>query len=86
VLSYPAEYGLPPDGTGIQLLEQIAALTDGRIFTLNQLLPLNVITPLDAEETRLAEPIEFWPWLLLGALALWPVEIAWRRWKRLRIQ
>lgn len=30
--------------------------------------------------------IELWPWPLLAALILWPIEIAWRRWGRLRIQ
>ncbi len=34
----------------------------------------------------LKAPIELWPWLLLAALILWPLEIAWRRWGRLRIQ
>jgi hypothetical protein len=30
--------------------------------------------------------LELWFWLLLVALILWPLEIAWRRWGRLRIQ
>lgn len=36
--------------------------------------------------SNLKDPIELWPWLLLAALILWPFEIAWRRWGRLRIQ
>jgi hypothetical protein len=36
--------------------------------------------------TQAKSPIELWPWLLLAALILWPFEIAWRRWGRLRIQ
>jgi hypothetical protein len=39
-----------------------------------------------AEGTQAKSKIELWPWLLLAALILWPVEIAWRRWGRLRIQ
>ena len=29
---------------------------------------------------------DLWPWLMIVALLLWPLEIGWRRWGRLRIQ
>jgi uncharacterized membrane protein len=44
------------------------------------------IENLQSPISNLQSPIELWPWLLLAALILWPVEIAWRRWGRLRIQ
>jgi uncharacterized membrane protein len=86
VLSYPAEYGLPPAGSGAPLLEQIAALTGGRTFTLGQVAALNGPPIAPVENQLSAEPIELWPWFLVAALVLWPVEIALRRWGRLRIQ
>lgn len=84
VVPYPAEYGLPEDGHGLPLLRQIANRTGGRTFALGQ-SPLAAEAGLEAEETA-ADPLELWPWLLLAALVLWPLEIAWRRWNRLRIQ
>lgn len=85
VLSYPAEYGLPPVGSGAALVEQIAAVTGGRAFALGQLAALNGPS-VPAENHETPEPVELWPWFLGAALALWPVEIALRRWGRLRIQ
>jgi hypothetical protein len=84
VIPYPPEYGLPEDGHGPPLLRQIAEMTGGRVFALGQ-SPLAEKAGLEAEQAA-AEPLELWPWLLLAALVLWPLEIAWRRWNRLRIQ
>jgi len=84
VVAYPAEYGLPLEGTGPLLLEQIATITGGRTFSFNELLGGNASQVGVNEATT--EPVELWPWLLGAALALWPLEIAWRRWGRLRIQ
>ncbi|MCK6626341.1 MAG: VWA domain-containing protein [Anaerolineae bacterium] len=44
------------------------------------------IENLQSKIQNLKSEIELWPWLLLAALVLWPIEIAWRRWGRLRIQ
>lgn len=84
VQPYPAEYGQPAPGSGAPLLEQIAAATGGRVLALGQLF-----AAASERETAPAperEPLELWPYLLLAALALWPIEIALRRWGRLRIQ
>lgn len=54
--------------------------------------PASLIENLKSKIQNLApgpqakSPIELWPALLLAALILWPLEIAWRRWGRLRIQ
>lgn len=85
VLPYPAEYGLPPEGAGRPLLEQIAATTGGSAFAPGQFLNPN-LSAASNQDGPLAQAVELWPWLLLVALILWPVEIAWRRWGRLRIQ
>ncbi len=84
VVPYPAEYGLPEDDAGAALLRQIAAATGGRTFSLGESLRADA-SP-DAEAVVAPEPQELWPWLLQVALVLWPIEIAWRRWTRLRIQ
>jgi len=84
VVRYPAEYGLPEDGSGPPLLRQIANMTGGRIFESGQ-SPLAEDVAAEVDEAA-AEPLELWPWLLQTALVLWPLEIAWRRWNRLRIQ
>jgi uncharacterized membrane protein len=42
----------------------------------------NLLSDIRNPESEIA----LWPWLLLTALVLWPIEIAWRRWGRLRIQ
>jgi Ca-activated chloride channel homolog len=84
VVPYPPEYGLPAEGTGRPLLEQIARISGGRYRDLSEMAVIMTpdITPDDpARQTQ-----ELWPWLLLAALVLWPIEIAWRRWGRLRIQ
>lgn len=83
VFSYPAEYGLPPENSGPALLTEIAALTKGRTFELGQINPAATVAK---DAATLPEPQELWPWFLLTALILWPVEIAWRRWAGLRIQ
>jgi hypothetical protein len=84
VQPYPAEYNLVPAGAGRTLLEQIAAVTGGQTFSLGQLS--QAVTPVPGEEPEADDPVELWPWLLLAAVILWPLEIAWRRWSRLRIQ
>lgn len=107
IVPYPAEYGLPFEGTGDPLLQRIAEATGGRTFSLGERLQVAgcrlQVDDCETEQTQSAEPgsfvenltskiqnlkseIELWPWLLLAALILWPVEIAWRRWGRLRIQ
>ena len=84
VLTYPDEYGLPSDGAGQPLLEQIAVDTGGQTFSLGQSLRTGASASEESDE--LTEPVELWFWFLLVALILWPLEIAWRRWTRLRIQ
>ncbi|MDH3675270.1 MAG: hypothetical protein OES12_07225, partial [Anaerolineae bacterium] len=83
VVPYPAEFALPAAKAGQPLLERIASLTGGETFRLGQSLRSQITTPDQIQD--LAEPVELWPWLLLIALILWPLEIAWRRWGRLRI-
>lgn len=80
---YPEEYALPDDTGGRPLLQQIAGSTGGQAFGPDGL----VITADSAEKSDNLglEPSDLWPWLLLLALILWPLEIAWRRWGRLRI-
>lgn len=48
--------------------------------------PTSIVENLKSKIRNLKSEIELWPWLLLAALILWPIEIAWRRWGRLRIQ
>lgn len=107
VVAYPAEYGLPFEGTGTPLLQHIAEATGGRTFALGERLQVegcrlqvenceteqpksvdegSFIENLQSQIQNLKSEIELWPWLLLAALVLWPIEIAWRRWGRLRIQ
>jgi hypothetical protein len=112
VVPYPAEYGLPLEGTGEPLLRQIAEATGGQTFSLGEPFQVagcrpqaadceesasqenqesesiieNLQSKIHAQMGSLKSEIELWPWLLLAALILWPVEIAWRRWGRLRIQ
>jgi hypothetical protein len=108
VVPYPAEYGLPLEGTGEPLLRQIAEATGGQTFSLGEPFQVagcqsqaadceesssqgeqgteSIISNLKSQIQNLKSEIELWPWLLLAALILWPVEIAWRRWGRLRIQ
>jgi len=116
VMPYPAEYGLPVEGTGEPLLKQIANITRGRTFSVGEPLqvadcklrpeaqpegsqgasceenklqdkePTSILENLKSQISNLKSQIELWPWLLLAALILWPIEIAWRRWGRLRIQ
>lgn len=84
VQPYPVEYADPPAGSGASLLEQLASATKGRVFGLGELFAAETPSPADAGPP--AEPLELWPWLLQIALVLWPIEIALRRWGRLRIQ
>ncbi len=86
VIPYPSEYALPPtdDSAGQTLLAQIATTTGGHTFSLGESLPGMQNSQSQIEDLK--SKIELWPWLLLAALMLWPLEIAWRRWGRLRIQ
>ncbi|GAB4449977.1 MAG: VWA domain-containing protein [Anaerolineae bacterium] len=84
VLPYPAEYALPPEGSGQLLLAQLAAATGGELLRPGDSPPGSIAAQTETEPPRPAT--ELWPWLLQIALILWPVEIALRRWGRLRIQ
>jgi Ca-activated chloride channel family protein len=84
VVPYSAEYGLPAPREGEALLRGVAEKTGGRVLSVGELLLRN--DARSTAEDTLAKPVELWPWLLLAALVLWPVEIAWRRWGRLRIR
>lgn len=85
VAPYPAEYALPPAGTGQRLLQGLADITEGRTFALNQ--PVTGDSPRrQTSAVEATDATELWPYFLLAALLLWPAEIAWRRWGRLRIQ
>jgi hypothetical protein len=107
IISYPVEYALPLENTGITLLQHIAEATGGRTFALGERLrvagcesqvagcpedeaqstePTSFVETLKSQISNLKSEIELWPWLLLAVLILWPIEIAWRRWGRLRIQ
>ncbi|MEM7346878.1 MAG: glutamine amidotransferase, partial [Chloroflexota bacterium] len=86
ILPYPAEYAASTVEMGPRTLQQIATQTGGQTFSLGE--PLNRGVTLDEQAVQgdLQSSTELWPWLLQVALILWPIEIAWRRWKRLRIQ
>ena len=77
VQSPSAEY-LPNDG-GTALLGRISAATGGQV--LSGSAPLTVPISSPAGDTRV-----LWPWLLLVAALLWPLEIAvrrgWLRWRK----
>jgi Ca-activated chloride channel family protein len=83
VQPYVAEYALPPAGAGDPLLRRLAELTGGEVLAPGD-LPATLRAALEVPEAE--PPTELWPWLLLVALLLWPIEIALRRWGRLRIQ
>jgi hypothetical protein len=71
-----AEY-LPNQG-GAALLARISAATGGQ--ALSGAAPAIVPAPTPAGDLR-----TLWPWLLLAAALLWPLEIAMRRgWLRRR--
>ncbi|MDM8528705.1 VWA domain-containing protein [Anaerolineales bacterium HSG24] len=87
VLSYPAEYNLPDYQTDEGVLQTVATETGGQIFTLGQVpTGVSLLKPDADEAAKPVEPIEYWPYLMVVALLLWPFEIAWRRWARLRFQ
>ncbi len=99
VMPYPEEYALSEAETlGSPLLREIAETTGGRTFSLGQSLldcdpetnDCQPATPVEADQADEADAeligIDLWPWLLLAALLLWPLEIALRRLGRLRIQ
>lgn len=81
---YPSEYNLPTAGTGETLLREIAATTGGQPFRLGDVLDFQAAAI--APPVEQPDPLELWPYLLAAAIALWPLEIAWRRWGRMRIQ
>lgn len=73
VMSYSREYDVQARGADVNLLNDMAALTEGQDMTEDPSLPFvhnlvarNAFTPL-------------WPWLLLVALLLLPLDIAIRR-------
>jgi hypothetical protein len=80
---YPNEYALPDSSAGQPLLQKIAIETGGREFGQAGVVLAEATAGVD--DTSQEEPVELWPWCLLIALVLWPIEIAWRRWGRLRI-
>jgi hypothetical protein len=84
VLPYPAEFALPPEGSGTSLLQQLAAATGGAVLRSGDSPPGSIAAQPAPEPVQ--PPTELWPWLLQIALILWPLEIAVRRWGRLRIQ
>ncbi len=92
VVPYPAEYALSDDAQGITLLQSIATATGGRTFSFGETLPPIVCD--DASEDCLEETLRIevetgtalWPWFLLAALILWPLEVFLRRLGGLRIQ
>jgi Mg-chelatase subunit ChlD len=83
VRGYAPEYAIPPTDSGLALLRQVAALTGGQPFGPGD-TPPGFAPP--ARTKAAPVPIELWWWPVVAALGLWPVEIAWRRWARLRIQ
>jgi hypothetical protein len=80
---YPREYALPDSNTGQTLLERISTETGGHPFGEEGVLPAGEAA-LNTEVPG-QEPVNLWFYCLLIALILWPIEIAWRRWARLRI-
>lgn len=79
---YPQEYALTDSADGVELLARIATETGGREFGETGVVLAEAAA--NGDDTG-QEPVELWPWYLLLALILWPIEIAWRRWSRLRI-
>jgi uncharacterized membrane protein len=71
-----AEY--TPASGGAELLAQISAATGGSV--------LGSLAASAGPDRAAAAPRELWPWLLLAAAVLWPIEIAqrrgWLRWRR----
>jgi uncharacterized membrane protein len=85
VMSYSAEYGTGNQGDGAALLTELASLTGGRSLADD---PAGVFA-----HNLIAQPVAtpVWPWLLLAAMLLLPLDIAVRRlvitrsdWVRLR--
>jgi hypothetical protein len=73
VMSYSPEYSLRPDLADTDLLSEIAALTNGRSLLGD---PGAAFAHNLAIETA---SVPLWPWLLLAAMLLLPVDIAVRR-------
>ncbi len=99
VVPYPAEYALSTSGedVGQSLLKKIAEMTGGQAFVVSADQQVTDCTQdcengnsSSADANSSLQPpqpiVELWPWLMQAALILWPIEIAWRRWRRLRIQ
>ncbi len=70
VASYSPEY--KQLGTNTALLKDIAGLTGGRVLT-------NPAEAFSQDLTRTTRQQEIWPWLLLAAILLFPLDIAVRR-------
>lgn len=73
VMSYSPEYSLRANETDLDLLEAIAELTDGRSLLEDPAAAFAHNLDLETASTPL------WPWLLIVALALLPLDIAVRR-------
>ncbi len=73
---------------GIEDGEMEAQSPISNLHPLSSILqPLSsILYPLTSTFQNRSTPLELWPYLLAAALILWPLEIAWRRWSRLRIQ
>ncbi len=84
VLPYPAEYtpSIPGEKSPESVLREIAAVSGGEIFGPGQTRGGGS----SPEQFTSSKVLQLWPWLLQAALALWPIEIAWRRWTRMRIR
>ncbi|MBZ0290944.1 MAG: glutamine amidotransferase, partial [Anaerolineae bacterium] len=73
VMSYSPEYDIQQRGADVNLLRDIGELTGGQDMTEDPSLPFE--HNLEAQSAR----APLWPWLLLAAMLLLPIDIAVRR-------
>ncbi len=79
VQPYAPEY-LPPSGRGAALLAAVSGASGGDVL---QAPAANMAPPPPIEQRETAT--DLWPWLVLAAAILWPIEVAAQRgWLRLR--
>jgi Mg-chelatase subunit ChlD len=71
-IQYPGEYR--PTSSNLALLTEVSALTDGRVLAEQGGVGLNPV-----EAPLAGGSVDLWPWLMLAALLLWPLEIIVRR-------